>query len=188
MDVGCATIDQYFFIKPNGSLEYFPEEMTLFENSSLKSNTVIDLHPTSVLAFSEIIFMGRKNYGELLRFNQLNSSFKMKMNKRLLLIDQMNIQPNKVDYRGFGYMENKSHYGTLFVYSNKNNTALLEKVRSIIQTCAVQMQAGCSLHPGGVLVIKALAHNQYSIKKMFTNIWLELRPILLKEAMPYIRK
>ena len=183
-----AKITTKLMVEENGSLEYFPEEVILFENSLLDNDTVIELHPSSVLACSEIIFMGRKHYGEVNKFTRLKSNFEIKINGEIMIWDRFDISPVENELDGLGYMEKNSHYGSFFLYSKENNTELLETIRTTIQVNQQQIQIGCSLHTSGMIIVKALANNHYSIKQQFKEIWKRIRPIVLKEEYPNIRK
>ncbi|WP_209123849.1 urease accessory protein UreD [Alkalihalobacillus sp. BA299] len=188
MEEGFATINNYFLIKEGASLEYFPEEITLYKDSSLKTSTIIDLHEHSCIAASEILFMGRKNYGEVLNFKNLTSHFEIRMKGNILLFERFNMDPQKENYKGLGFMENYSHYGSLYLYSPQNDRALLETIRSSLENSHENAHIASSLHHSGVIVIKALSNNHYSIKALFKLIWQHVRPKLLKERLPYIRK
>ncbi|MCM3763145.1 urease accessory protein UreD [Alkalihalobacillus oceani] len=188
MEDGYATMTNFFDVEQGASLEYFPEEITLYKNSSLNTNTIIDLHEHSCVAASEILFLGRKNFGEFLHFSNLTSNLEIRMNGNVVLFERFNISPQNKDYLGLGFMEDFSHYGSLYIYSFENNRDLVENIRHSIKDITEKMNIACTLHHSGVIVIKALANNHYSIKTAFKIIWENVRPQLLKEGLPYIRK
>ena len=188
MENGFANIQSRFYIGEHASLEYFPEEVILFEKSKLENDTIVELSSNSVFVFSEIIFMGRKHYGELHKFSKFRTNFVIKLDGKTIIWEKFDISPVTRHLNGLGYMEQNSHYGSMYLYSKENDGKLLALIREIIQGMNEKLHMGCSLHTSGMLIVKALSNNHYSIQRGFKKIWQMIRPILLKEEMPHIRK
>ena len=64
-----AAINYQITVDADASLELVPEPIILYEDSVLEQNTVIKLHPTARLFFSEIILPGRLAKEEYYDFN-----------------------------------------------------------------------------------------------------------------------
>lgn len=189
MTVGSAEVHNHFQVGADASLEYFPEEVMLFKDSSLESVTHIHLHPSSVLAFSEVYSAGRKSYGELFQFREMINHFKITIGQQLAIWEKYKLDPEKIRYSNLGYMDNYTHWGSLYLYANIDQKAILQEVRECLpQDRNRMLWSGCSLQPSGVIVVKVLAAQYEVIKQLFHAVWTRLRPLLLKEGLPHIRK
>ncbi|WP_026221638.1 hypothetical protein, partial [Bacillus sp. 37MA] len=88
-----------------------------------------------------------------------------------------------------GYLEGYSHWGNLYLYAGQgkaDNIAGLQEYLSTKDRASVR--SGCSLHPSGVITIKALSSNYEEMTELFNDVWSFMRPLMLKGELPYIRK
>jgi urease accessory protein len=189
MPDGCAFIHNHFIVEKGASLESFPEEVMFFKESSLESFTHIQLHTDSVLAFSEIYSSGRIGYGESYQFRHVRNQFEIRINEKLAVWEQYTLDPENVEYGNLGYMDGFTHWGSLYLYANVSHAALLNEVRECLSAYQLhEFRVGCSLHPSGIITLKAIGSQYEAIKQCFHQVWTRLRPILLKEGLPHIRK
>lgn len=189
MPTGKADISQEFYLGENSSLEFFPEAITLFRQAELDTKTTIHVHPNSVLAYSEMYTSGRKNIGESFDFRSLSNRFDLYIGGKLAIWEQYRLSMKREQFARLGYLEGFTHWGNLYLYSSSNQTenhTLLNQYLSNKERFSIQ--AGCSLHPSGVISVKALSYNYEELKELFNDIWSIMRPIMLRGELPYIRK
>jgi urease accessory protein len=189
MSDGHAKIDQYFSIGKNASLEYFPEEIMLLKDTSVEVNTRIDGDRDSVFAFCEMYAGGRKHAGELFQFRSMMNRFEIIIDGKLAIWENYRLDGEKLRVGRLGNLETYTHWGNLYMYANDGSAGMLQ----IVQECLAEINGhaiwvGCSLHPSSVITVKALSLEYEVIKDCFQKVWARLRPLMLKEELPYIRK
>lgn len=73
-----AVVNNWFVVGDRATLEFLPEPLILFADSTLAQNTEITLHPTAGLILGEIILPGRLARGEAYQFCQYLSRLRVK--------------------------------------------------------------------------------------------------------------
>ncbi|WP_339226181.1 urease accessory protein UreD [Oceanobacillus sp. FSL K6-2867] len=188
MPEGNAHINQYFKIEENASLECFPEGTMLFRDSELKTQTHIHAHRNSVVAYCEMYASGRKNTGETFEFRSLTNRIHLYIGGVLAIWEQSRMDMEREQYARLGYLEGYSHWGNLYLYAGHDHDNHLTELQTYLSTFDGPVRIGCSLHPSGVITLKALSYNYDEMKKAFNDIWSFMRPLMMKGELPYIRK
>ncbi len=189
MPDGDARINQYFSIGRNASMEFFPEEVMLFKDTSMETVTRIDADCDSVFAFCEMYAGGRKHAGELFQFRSMVNRFEINIGGKQAIWEKYRLDGYKLQIGRYGYLEEYTHWGNLYIYANEESTSMLQTVHECLTGInRYGVWAGCSLHPSGVIIIKALSSEYEAVKECFQQVWSRLRPLMLKEELPYIRK
>ncbi|EXX86300.1 hypothetical protein BG53_06330 [Paenibacillus darwinianus] len=189
MPNGDARVAQHFSIGSRASLEFFPEESMLFRDTSLETVTRIDAQRDSGFAFCEMYAGGRKHAGEIFEFRRLENRFEIRIDGKLAIWENYRLEGGMLRPGRPGYLEHYTHWGNLYMYASHESGVALKAV----QECLAEFErdgfrAGCSLHPSGVITVKALSSEYEAVKNGFERIWSRLRPLMLKEELPYIRK
>lgn len=189
MPEGTAYVGQRFRVGQGASLENFPEAVMLFKQSHLNMETKIELTSDSVLAHSEVYASGRKGMGESFQFRGVSNQFKLYIDGKLSLWEKYRLDMTQGNYEKLCYLEGYTHWGSLYMYASGEQAMRLEWLREHLgERYADEMKLGCSLHPSGVITVKALANSDEAVKACFHDIWSFMRPHLLKGELPYIRK
>lgn len=189
MRKGDAQVRQNFSIGKYASLEYFPEEVMLFQETSMETVTQIEADPDGVFAFCEMYTSGRNHSGERFQFRSMMNRFDIIIGGKLAIWEQYRLDGRKLKSGQPGILESYTHWGNLYMYRKGNNTDLLRNVQEYLEDLNLNsIWAGCSLHPSGVLIVKALSSNYELLKECFHIVWSRLRPLMVKGELPYIRK
>lgn len=73
-----ATVDYHIEVSDHATLEFLPEPVILFADSTLVQHTEITVHPTAGFSLGEIILPGRLARGEVYQFRQYRSRLRVK--------------------------------------------------------------------------------------------------------------
>ncbi|TVQ17741.1 MAG: urease accessory protein UreD [Leptolyngbya sp. DLM2.Bin15] len=88
-----ATVDYILQVGAGGSLEFLPEPLILYHESTLNQRTQITLHPSARLCLSEIIVPGRLARQEYYQFNHYSSRLTVSSpDGRLILGDALRLE------------------------------------------------------------------------------------------------
>ncbi|MGG2197914.1 urease accessory protein UreD [Paenibacillus validus] len=189
MNGGGAQVHQFFSVGRQASMEFFPEEVMLFKDTTLETATRIEAERDSVLAFCDMYACGRKHKGERFEFRSMGNLLEIVIDGKLAVWEKYRVDGHRLQSGQPGYLEEYTHWGTLYMYSSETDGAMLQTARECLAGIGEGgVWAGCSLHPSGVLTVKALSAEYEAVKDCFQQVWAQLRPRMLKEALPYIRK
>lgn len=189
MPEGKAYIKQDFQVGENASFECFPEAIALFRESDLETQTRIDAHPNSVLAYCEMYASGRKNKGETFEFRSLSNRLDLYIGGKLAIWEQYQLNMEREQFARLGYLEGFSHWGNLYLYAGNDQASNIAQLKDyLLKKDRLPVKIGCSLHPSGVITVKVLSNYYEEMKELFNDIWAFMRPLMLKGELPYIRK
>ena len=113
---------------------YIPHPMVPHQNSSFTTISRIELSEENELLWGEILTCGRKLSGEKFLFRKFHSLTEIYSRKRLIIKDNLLVQPSNVNVAGLGNFEGYSHQATLY-YINESTDPLklVENVRSMLE-------------------------------------------------------
>jgi urease accessory protein len=101
------------------SFSYLPHPAVPHEGSDYRANNKIYLCDDSTLLWTELVNCGRKLNGELFRFRQYHSTTEIFLNHRLVVKENLLINPSEMNIAGTGFMEGFTHQATL-LYIKQN--------------------------------------------------------------------
>lgn len=127
-----ARIDQQFSIGSNASLEFFPEAIMLFKDTSVETVTRIEAEHDSTFAFCEMYAGGRKHAGELFQFQSIVNRFEIIIDGKLAIWEKYRVEGEKLRVGRLGYLEGYTHWGNLYLYSKAGSTDI---IRILQNTC-----------------------------------------------------
>lgn len=113
MQAGAAQ-QQRIRLHANSVFSYVQHPVVPHEQSIFKSRTVITLEDNCALTFGEIITCGRKHSGEVFRFRSFQNITEVHYRNKLILKDNILMQPQLLSMEAIGQMEGYSHQATLF--------------------------------------------------------------------------
>lgn len=158
------------------SFAYVPHPVVPHENSDFKSKAEIRIGTNSQVIISEIITCGRKHFGELFKLRRFQNLTEIYHKNKLVVKDNVLIQPDLIPINGIGNLEKFTHQGTLIFYSTKENTdknLLVETIYSIIESQS-EMEIGISAMEDNGFVIRTLGHGG----EVMYNFFLKVQEIL----------
>ncbi|WP_188502763.1 urease accessory protein UreD [Pontibacter amylolyticus] len=121
-------------LEPGCAFSYVPHPVVPHQNSKFEGHTTIYLQEGCELLLSEIITCGRKHSGEAFLFTSFQNLTEVYYKQKLILKDNVLLQPRQVPPGTIGQWEGYTHQGTL-VYLNTGEQPVqvyLEKVQQIV--------------------------------------------------------
>lgn len=158
-------------------IEWLPQESILFDHARVKSLTRFDLASQSTLIGWEIVCLGRPACSEGFLHGRAEIGMEVWRDGRPLLVEKMLLDSETMQ-RSCG-MNRHAAVATMLLYpAGKEQT---EQVR----TLASEQRAFGATLIDGLLVCRMLGSQAEPVRKLFSSIWVALRPaITRRKACP----
>ena len=178
-----AAQKQVFLIKDKAKLEWFPQEMILYDKSQSKLTTDIYLTGTGQFVGWEMLCMGRPIANDHFRKGKFNQTIRLYREDKPLLIERfvLNAQSALRTQRS-GLADYQAMALYLMTGANKES---LESARQIVSSFDESLQKNIQLGftlIDDVLVGRALMNQSRFAKQAFTKVWSALRLPLLNTS------
>ncbi|KMQ62032.1 urease accessory protein UreD [Chryseobacterium sp. BLS98] len=161
----------------NTSFAYVPHPVVPHEDSNFQSKANIQVGKNSQIIISEIITCGRKHYGEVFKLKRFQNLMEIYHENKLVIKDNVVIQPDLIPISSIGNLEQYTHQGTLIFYSTKNNidkNNLVETIVELAEQHKEAMEVGVSAMEDNGFVVRALGHGG----ELMYNFFLQAQEIL----------
>ncbi|WP_027380577.1 urease accessory protein UreD [Chryseobacterium daeguense] len=159
------------------SFAYVPHPVVPHENSNFKSTAKINIGKNSQIIISEIITCGRKHYGEVFKLKRFQNLMEIYHSNKLIIKDNVLIQPDLIPISIIGNLEKYTHQGTLIFYSTKDEEdkdQLIETIIELAEADKDEMEVGVSAMENNGFVVRALGHGG----ELMYNFFLKIQDIL----------
>lgn len=128
-------------------LELAPDQLIAYREASYRQNTRVTLKPSSSLVMAEVITPGWSPDGASFRYEELRLRTEIHVEAgggtELLALDNLLIRPPFNDVTGMGFMEGRSHLGSLVVVDRRVDQALADELH--VLTAGHDAYTGVSL-------------------------------------------
>ncbi len=161
----------------NTSFAYVPHPVVPHEDSNFQSKANIQIGKNSQIIISEIITCGRKHYGEVFKLKRFQNLMEIYHENKLVIKDNVVIQPDLIPISSIGNLEQYTHQGTLIFYSTKNNVdknSLVETIVELAEKHKEAMEVGVSTMEDNGFVVRALGHGG----ELMYNLFLQVQEVL----------
>ncbi|SIQ46344.1 urease accessory protein [Chryseobacterium sp. RU37D] len=155
------------------SFAYVPHPVVPHEESNFKSKAKINIGKNSQIIISEIITCGRKHYGEVFKLKRFQNLMEIYHDDRLIVKDNVLIQPDLIPVSRIGNLEDYTHQGTLIFFSTKSvveKDQLIETIVELSEQFKEEMEVGVSAMEGSGFVVRALGHGGEVMYHFFLQI------------------
>jgi urease accessory protein len=155
------------------TLEWLPQETIVFDGARARSCTRVDLSGAAQFIGWEIFCLGRPVVQERFRDGELHQDFLLYHNGRPLLLDRLRLSGDSPAHAARWGLADAQAMGTMLMYPGTGaDLAALRAVDTGDARLALTLV-------GGVLHCRALAAQAEAIRRLFTELWLQLRHTLL---------
>ncbi|MBV1897861.1 MAG: urease accessory protein [Cycloclasticus pugetii] len=165
---------QRLTVDEGAALEWFPQENIYFPGAKVHLSTHIDLTPTAQFIGWEMHCFGLPANQQKFTEGRLQLDFMLSRNERPLLIEKMNVEANKLE-SPTGLRNNSVM--AIFLATPANNS-MLEMVRTLLTDDNNVLIAATLVED--CLLVRYLGDSTEQCRKIFTRLWGELRPLVLK--------
>lgn len=160
-------------MEDNTSFAYVPHPVVPHEDSNFQSKANIHVGKNSQIIISEIITCGRKHYGEVFKLKRFQNLMEIYHHDKLVIKDNVVIQPDLIPISCIGNLEQYTHQGTLIFYSTKENVdknGLIEAIIEAAEQHKEDMEVGVSAMEDNGFVVRALGHGGELMYNFFVHI------------------
>lgn len=170
-----------FILEKNSILEYMPEPIIPFKDSNFNGRTTLHMSEGSQAIVCEIVTAGRVGRGEIFEYISYKSQLDVYWNGELTAWDSIQLDPHNHLNRQ-GVLGNYTHFGTLWLLSEKLTRSTLQSIQSSLQqelddnNCYGGVS---SLHTNGI-VIRLAGYNSESIQSVMKKYWDDFRIEFIK--------
>ncbi|SMG39059.1 urease accessory protein UreD [Sphingobacterium psychroaquaticum] len=98
----------------DATFSFVPHPVVPQNASSFRSHNIIHLQKNNHVLLSDIVTCGRKMSGESFQYHHFQSLTECFIEGKLVLKDNVLLQPDKMPIQGLGILEGYTHQGTLF--------------------------------------------------------------------------
>ena len=163
----------------NGSFTFLPHPNVPHEASSFSSFNNIYLQKKHSLVWSEVITCGRKLSGEEFKFTRFQNVTNVYLNKKLIVRENVLIEPAKRNIYAIGQLEGYTHQSTLlFINDSIDMKGLFEESKKLLSSID-NILFGISMLPVNGLIFRILG---YKAEQLF-DCNKRLAAFILKENL-----
>lgn len=153
-------------------LELMPDQLIAYREASYRQRTSVTLRPSSSLVMAEVVTPGWSPDGAAFRYEEVRLRNEIRVETghgtQLLALDNLLIRPPLVDVTGLGFMEGRSHLGSLVVVDARVDQALTDELHGL--TAGFDALTGISLTRtvGGAtgLVLRSLSNSTGELNRL----------------------
>ena len=146
-------------------LEYILDNTILFKDARYEQNTEIHLHKSSSLIYADGITAGWSPEGENFKYKSVQLKSNVYINNKLVLLDNLIINPSENDVTKLGFFEEYSNFGTLLVINKEINDLVINDLRKIIGELNLPIDFGVSKLEVNGFVLRVLGNLSQHIEK-----------------------
>ncbi len=145
-------------LQNNSSLCFLPHPNVPHQQSSFSSVNNIYLNPRHHLVWSDIITCGRKLSGEEFKFHHYQNVTNIFLNSKLVVKENVLLQPLKNDVHALGQLEGFTHQSTLLFLNDKANMEKISAECYAMLSGVENMTFGISTLPVSGLIFRVLGY------------------------------
>jgi urease accessory protein len=132
MPAGEAIQRNSFNLEACACLEYLPDEVIPFAESTFTQQTHVQMEPTAVLILADMLTPGRVGRGEYFDFGSYTSQVRVHRDGQLVLREAATLKPSAMKLSGAGMLAGRDYYATLIVLAPLADAALADELHTAL--------------------------------------------------------
>lgn len=159
-------VDQETIIElgKNSVLEYIADTVILYKNAIYKQINNIYLDDTSTLIYSDGITAGWSPEGEKFTYNKVQLKSNVYINNKIVLLDNLIVNPRENDVTKLGFFEEYSNFGTLLIINKNITSNVIEELRKELEKIELPIDFGISELEVNGFVLRVLGNLTQNIE------------------------
>lgn len=149
----------------NSVLEYITDSVILYKDAIYKQVNNIYLDETSTLIYSDGITAGWSPEGENFKYNSVQLKSNVFVNNKLVLLDNLIVNPNDNDVTKLGFFEEYLNFGTLLVINENIDDKVIDELRDVIKNLNLPIDFGISRLEVSGFVLRVLGNLTQHIER-----------------------
>ncbi|WP_165023640.1 MULTISPECIES: urease accessory protein UreD [unclassified Dysgonomonas] len=105
-------------------ISYIQHPIVPHEHSIFKAHNTVHLKNQTIFTYGEIITCGRKHSGEVFRFKEFQNLTEIFYNNKMIIKDNILIEPELMNIDSIGQLEGYTHQATLLHVNTRNENIL----------------------------------------------------------------
>ncbi len=158
-------------LEQNSDFSFVAHPIVPHQKSTFKSRTRVTLSEGCSFLMSEIITCGRKHHGEVFLFTHFQNLIEVYNDKRLILKDNILLQPGRMPVASIGQLEQFTHQGTLIYLNTRNRDTgeLIEHIQTMLEPESdIEFGISATQHTG--FVVRCLGNGAEQLFQCFLKI------------------
>ena len=131
-------------LEKNSILEYITDSVILYKDAIYKQVNNIYMDESSTLIYSDGITSGWSKEGEEFQYSNVQLKTKVYVNNKIVLLDNLLINPRKDDVTKLGFFEGYENFGTLLVINKEINDSVISDLREKLTKLNLPIDFGIS--------------------------------------------
>ncbi|MEO6219309.1 MAG: urease accessory protein UreD, partial [Ginsengibacter sp.] len=168
-------------VRNNGSFSFLPHPNVPHTLSNFLSINNIYLNRGHHLIWSDIITCGRKLSGEAFKFSKFHNIINIYLNNRLVIKENVLLEPLIRNIQAIGQLEGYSHQSTLLFINDKADMQIISSDCNEILSGIKEIAFGISKLPVNGLVFRILGHKGEQLFDLNNRIALVIEGIIFSK-------
>ncbi|MBB6501060.1 urease accessory protein UreD [Pedobacter cryoconitis] len=158
-------------LEKGSSFFYVPHPVVPHENSFFTSINKVYLEDDCELLMSEIITCGRKHHGEVFKYRHFQNLTEIYHHERLIMKDNVLLQPAMMPLTSTGLLEEYTHQGTL-IYLHTKGYSVNEVIEHFFSSVSLEQDVifGISALQQKGFVLRILGHGGEQLYNCFQKV------------------
>ena len=131
-------------MEENSVLEYISDSVILYKNAVYNQDTTIYMDKNSTLIYTDGITSGWSPDGAKFQYEGVRMRNKIYVDNKLLLLDNLQLNPREYDVTELGLLEGYVNFGTMVVVDSRITEEDVEKARELINALDLDVKFGVS--------------------------------------------
>lgn len=157
-------------IADNASFIFLPHPSVPHEKSSFISRNNFYLGNNSKLVFGEVLTCGRKLNGELFRFTKYHSITQVFINNKLIIKENLLMQPSLVDANTIGQLEGYTHQASMIWLQEDADVKIMQEQLLQLLSSETNIEYGVTAAPVNGLIIRLLGNGAEQLYELLNKI------------------
>lgn len=166
----------------NSSFTYLPHPTVPHEQSIFTAKNKIHLQPSSRLVWGEILTCGRKLNGEVFLLSKYHNLTEIFCNHKLIIRENLLIQPNLVNPALTGQMEGYTHQASLIILNKELDILFAKESIAAALSAKNEIDFGITAAPINGVIVRILGNKAQQLLGCLKEIALLVKPKLTAPA------
>ncbi|AJY77830.1 urease accessory protein UreD [Paenibacillus beijingensis] len=170
-----AALKQRFSLAPGAFVQHMPEPVMLYKDAKFASDTVVHLAPGSAWMQAEVLCPGRTLRGEVFAYRRFDNRLAVYYGDELIFAQRQRIEPAVQPLSSAGCWDDKTHFGTFYLFSDKidgsHPAAVREALDALPQTAGREVLYGVTLTHRHGLAVSAAAGAAWPLQQVLEAAW-----------------
>ena len=165
-----ASQEMRVLMKNDSFFAYLPHPCVPHEGANFTSRNTIVLAENCELLWGEVLTCGRKLNGEVFALNRFHSITEVFHHQKLIIKENLLLQPQLFDYRGTGLLEGFTHQASLIYLKQDADVATLMQKALTFLDDANDVDYGVTELPFGGLLLRILGNKAEQLHNLLKSL------------------